>query len=97
MSAREGSQRGRGARRAGRLALAPVGLSEERALSPREGSQRGRGARRAGRLAAPRGGAGMVPPRGGAGIDRAPVSLSEERALSGPAGAVSAGASRVTR
>jgi len=30
MSEREGSQRERGARRVGRLALAPAGLSEER-------------------------------------------------------------------
>jgi len=32
VSEREGSQRERGATRAGRLALAPGGLSEERAL-----------------------------------------------------------------
>ena len=51
MSEREGSQRERGARRAGRSALAPSGLSEEWALCEREGSRRGRGARRAGRLA----------------------------------------------
>jgi hypothetical protein len=70
MSEREGSQRSRGARRAGRLAApregagmgrAPAGLSEERTLSEREGSQRSRGARRAGRLAL------------------APAGLSEER------------------
>jgi hypothetical protein len=71
MSEREGSQRERGARRAGRTAPAPAGQSEERALSEREGSQRERGARRAGRTAAPRGGAGM-------GI--APAGQSEERA-----------------
>jgi hypothetical protein len=49
VSEREGSQRERGARRAGRSELARIGLSEERALSEREGSQRERGARRAGR------------------------------------------------
>jgi len=40
MSEREGSQRERGATRAGLLALAPADLSEEWALSEREGSQR---------------------------------------------------------
>jgi hypothetical protein len=43
MSERERSQRERGATRAGRLALAPVGPSEERELSERECSQRERG------------------------------------------------------
>jgi len=51
MSEREGSQREWGARRAARLALAPAGPAEERALSEREGSQREWGARRAARLA----------------------------------------------
>ena len=51
MSEREGSQRERGATRAGLLALAPADLSEEWALSEREGSQRERGATRAGLLA----------------------------------------------
>ena len=51
MSERKGSQRERGAMRADRLALAPDGLGEERALSEREGSQRERGATRADRLA----------------------------------------------
>ena len=36
MSEREGAQRERGAMRAGLLALAPAGLSEERAESERE-------------------------------------------------------------
>jgi len=49
MSEREGSQRERGATRAGRSERARAGLSEERALSKREGSQRERGATRAGR------------------------------------------------
>jgi rhodanese-related sulfurtransferase len=49
LSEREGSQRERGAMRAGRSELARTGLSEERALSEREGSQRERGATRAGR------------------------------------------------
>jgi len=40
MSEREASQRG--ARRAGRPALAPAGLSEERTQCEREGSQRER-------------------------------------------------------
>ena len=39
MSEREGSQRERGARRAGRPALAPAALAEERAQREREGSQ----------------------------------------------------------
>jgi hypothetical protein len=56
VSEREGSQRERGATRAGRLALAPGGLSEERAQCEREGSQRERGATRAGRLALAPGG-----------------------------------------
>jgi hypothetical protein len=47
MSDGEGSQRERGARRAGGRALAPGRLSEERTQSDREGSQRERGARRA--------------------------------------------------
>ena len=51
MSAREGAQRVRGATRAGRPALAPVDLSEERAECAREGAQRVRGATRAGRPA----------------------------------------------
>ena len=51
MSESERPQGERGARRAGRPALAPAGLSEERAQCEREGSQRERGARRAGRLA----------------------------------------------
>jgi phenylacetic acid degradation operon negative regulatory protein len=51
VSEREGSQRGRGATRADRPALAPDGLSEERAQSEREGSQRERGATRADRPA----------------------------------------------
>ena len=42
MSEREGSQRERGARRAGRLALAPGDLLEERAESEREGSRQER-------------------------------------------------------
>ena len=42
MSEREGAQRERGATRAGLLALAPAGLSEERAESEREGAQRER-------------------------------------------------------
>jgi hypothetical protein len=71
MSSSECSQGERGARRAGQLALAPAGLSEERAERESECSQGERGARRAGRPAAPRGGAGM---------DRVPASLSGERA-----------------
>ena len=51
MSEREGAQRERGAMRADLLALAPAGLSEERAESEREGAQRERGAMRAGLLA----------------------------------------------
>ena len=51
MSEREGSQRERGATRAGRSELARTVLSEEWALSEREGSQRERGATRAGLLA----------------------------------------------
>jgi len=70
MSEREGPQRERGARRAARPALAPAGLSGERALREREGPQRERGARRAGRPAAP---------RGGAGIGTVPTGFSEER------------------
>ena len=47
-------------------------------MSDREGPQGDRGTTRAGRLAAPRGGAGMVPPPK-AGIGIAPAGLSEER------------------
>ena len=53
MSEREGPQRERGARRAGRPALVPAGLSEERAPSEREGPRPEPGATRAGRLAVP--------------------------------------------
>jgi hypothetical protein len=42
MSEREGSQRGRGARRAGRLALAPGAPVRGVDMSVREGSQRER-------------------------------------------------------
>ena len=45
MSTREGAQRVRGATRADRPALAPDGLSGERAVSTREGAQRVRGGR----------------------------------------------------
>jgi hypothetical protein len=48
-------------------------------MSEREGSQREWGARRPGRRAAPRGGAGMVPPPE-AGIGMAPAGPAEERA-----------------
>jgi hypothetical protein len=47
MSEREGSQRERGATRAGWSELARIGLFEERAQSEREGSQREWGATRA--------------------------------------------------
>jgi hypothetical protein len=51
VSTREGAQRVRGAARADRPALAPDGLSGERAVSTREGAQRVRGATRADRPA----------------------------------------------
>ena len=51
MSECESAQRGRGAKRADRPALAPDGLSEERAGSECESAQRERGATRADRPA----------------------------------------------
>ena len=77
MSEHERPQGERGAKRAGWLALAPAGRSEERTPSEHERPQGERGAKRAGWLAAPREGADM----GGA-----PASRSEKRTPSGRTG-----------